>query len=776
MKKITLLSSILMLLTSIGFSQVILNQTLDQGVPATWTSLDEDGLDGDAFFAEQNLWATGSAWELVNFGPPFGIALYAVGEFENTPNTASDWLITSQISLGDASVLEFDFIAFGPGTSFEVRITDNIAGATPQPSDFTDIVATYNPVAPNLQVTLDISENLPSQFANEDVFIAFVNVTNDPTAGNQVKIVGLKNVLVRNVLADDAEVLSVSLQNANFGSTDYLIQDFDFYSYECEGSANEVVSIEIFNKGQNPITSFDATFINIEVDTITESHTPPTAIAPGETYIFSFTQTTTTNLEDLFYIIEGSVQIPNDGDASNDSSSVFVFEPEFVDYNQQGYFENFDKINFNIGQIDFLSSAWNWTTIDANNDGFGVSITPNVPGQNTTSGDFALVYSWNTNASTAANEYAYSPCIQIEAGTYRMKLQARAGEDEGQVFPERFRFIFNTSPVATGATTAGVPQIVDESTFNEYAQFFTIPSDGLYHFGVNVTSTANQFFLVMDDFTIENVVSPTVTLNSLSGLSPGNGVEYCDSTITLNYSVTGPPEVLTVFWGNGDSTVVQNPQSAGSLSYKYSTLGNFQISANASNPIIVVSNTTNLSVEIAATPAAEANFVIASQSNGVVTLINNSTPNCPGVSYIWDFGDNTVEQGNVTSHTYTANGTYTIQLTVNNGQGSVNQFSREVTITGVTTSISEIDFNGAMSVYPSPTNSLVNVAFQLKNTQKVDVAIYAVDGRVVELQNFSNTSNVNTQFNVSSLTSGVYFIKVTTDEGIATQKFVVSHN
>ena len=79
-------------------------------------------------------------------------------------------------------------------------------------------------------------------------------------------------------------------------------------------------------------------------------------------------------------------------------------------------------------------------------------------------------------------------------------------------------------------------------------------------------------------------------------------------------------------------------------------------------------------------------------------------------------------------------------------------------------------------IYPNPSNEIVNVSFALVSAENIELAIYAVDGKVVDVRSFSNAKEVNTSFNTASLNNGVYVMKITSDNGVTAQKFVVSHN
>jgi poly(beta-D-mannuronate) lyase len=154
--------------------------------------------------------------------------------------------------------------------------------------------------------------------------------------------------------------------------------------------------------------------------------------------------------------------------------------------------------------------------------------------------------------------------------------------------------------------------------------------------------------------------------SSTLGIAP-MAVQFTDQS-------TGHPSAWS--WNFGDSTTssAQNP------SHTYSTAGNFTAtltvtgggqSSSASHTITV----TNASVIAAVT----ANFS-ASPSSGQAPLAVQFTDQSTGpvTSRNWTFGDGTTSTAQNPAHTYSASGTYTATLTVQNSAG--NSSSKSTTI------------------------------------------------------------------------------------------------
>jgi Secretion system C-terminal sorting domain len=89
----------------------------------------------------------------------------------------------------------------------------------------------------------------------------------------------------------------------------------------------------------------------------------------------------------------------------------------------------------------------------------------------------------------------------------------------------------------------------------------------------------------------------------------------------------------------------------------------------------------------------------------------------------------------------------------------------------VTSSNLKVDdfFSNKFSAYPNPANSIVTLS-NTDNLLVTAVSISDINGRTVKNMDVNNLSEV--ELNVSELTSGVYFMNVTTDSGKAVKKFI----
>ncbi len=80
-----------------------------------------------------------------------------------------------------------------------------------------------------------------------------------------------------------------------------------------------------------------------------------------------------------------------------------------------------------------------------------------------------------------------------------------------------------------------------------------------------------------------------------------------------------------------------------------------------------------------------------------------------------------------------------------------------------------------INVFPNPTNDYVNLDLDLDaNADEVRVGIMDMMGKLVYSRTLNNVQNEVTQFNVSNLSSGTYFMSVVTPEGFRSVKFTVA--
>ncbi|PLX23798.1 MAG: hypothetical protein C0599_03665 [Salinivirgaceae bacterium] len=115
-------------------------------------------------------------------------------------------------------------------------------------------------------------------------------------------------------------------------------------------------------------------------------------------------------------------------------------------------------------------------------------------------------------------------------------------------------------------------------------------------------------------------------------------------------------------------------------------------------------------------------------------------------------------------------GNYTFDVTANNYNDII---AEPFEVNGVADTINvtmsmvglEVLNNDAFEIYPNPVKDYVNI----HSEGKFSVELYSEDGKLIE----KLYSNDNATLNVKDMISGIYFIKITNDNKVATQKLII---
>ena len=130
------------------------------------------------------------------------------------------------------------------------------------------------------------------------------------------------------------------------------------------------------------------------------------------------------------------------------------------------------------------------------------------------------------------------------------------------------------------------------------------------------------------------------------------------------------------------------------------------------------------------------------------------TVSCPDSCYTWNGTE------------YCASGDYTQTLQTVHGCDSVVTLHLTITV-----GIDDHDLAGSVKVFPNPANDFVNVQCTMYNVQLgADLHVFDVYGKLVQTVPMAGETTI---LNISSLANGMYFVRVTTEDGMVTKPFVV---
>jgi PKD repeat protein len=270
--------------------------------------------------------------------------------------------------------------------------------------------------------------------------------------------------------------------------------------------------------------------------------------------------------------------------------------------------------------------------------------------------------------------------------------------------------------------------------------------------------------------------------------SPNNNTSYivtgfdslgCASTDTVAVTVHQIPNVnananpdtlcegdsttLIAFGGGPGTTYVWNPGSF--------TGQNFMVSPSTTTLYIVTATSTfgcvnSDSITIGVYPSPVANFGYT--VNGRTVTFSDSSSNA--ISWHWDFGDGNSSSLQNPLYTYSYDSTFTVTLIVSNGICPGGD-TIVIMIPIVTSGIEEANGNGSVQIFPNPAINqftIYDLRFTILNAEVYD----AIGNKIVSQQPIAKSQG-QIAIDVSSLPSGIYYVKVRDEKNnLLTRKFV----
>lgn len=89
--------------------------------------------------------------------------------------------------------------------------------------------------------------------------------------------------------------------------------------------------------------------------------------------------------------------------------------------------------------------------------------------------------------------------------------------------------------------------------------------------------------------------------------------------------------------------------------------------------------------------------------------------------------------------------------------------------------VNEIPKSIDFTIYPNPTNEIVNIQLSGNLVESPKIKMYDMIGKLVyEKNNFDNFASQNLSFRVDNLTTGIYLISVQTNDKTTTKKLIIN--
>ncbi|GIV33777.1 MAG: hypothetical protein KatS3mg031_1312 [Chitinophagales bacterium] len=253
-----------------------------------------------------------------------------------------------------------------------------------------------------------------------------------------------------------------------------------------------------------------------------------------------------------------------------------------------------------------------------------------------------------------------------------------------------------------------------------------------------------------------------------------DGVASGDVCPPFTVEITGNPTICS---GASTTLTAVAKYETGSVTYLWSdgsTMQSITVSAPGTYSVTATdqNGTVSATVTVGTGTSPSASFT-AQVSGPVVTVTNNSSTG-GGTTYSWNYGDGTpaVSGQNPPPHTYNANGTYNVVLTVTNSCGTARD-TQTVNITGVF--VAAVEYDLSFEVFPNPSAGAVNLKLAAGQTATAyAIQIFDLTGKSVYQEALPAVSGrVEKQLDLTGFAKGVYTIRIDSDKGFGVRKLIL---
>ena len=446
--------------------------------------------------------------------------------------------------------------------------------------------------------------------------------------------------------------------------------------------------------------------------------------------------------------------------------------------------------SFSIEYGDFGFTPGNGTTITSNTTSCSLSgLTDNYA---YTVYITALCGGTDGNSEPASIDFTTLLCDSIDRCAYTLTLTDAAGNgwNNASLTVQQSGITVATVTMSNGSTATETIYLCDnlQTTFiwntgyhDADAGLTLTDPTGVQLISISnmLTISSANFFIFTTNCAGAVISEPTATTHAATNVT--------QTTATLNGSIANPSYITIIAqgfeWKAVQSSTYTKVYETGNdmthnltgltanTNYTYRT---FVTTANGTSYGNDVTFTTlEAVVEPCNTPTGLTANVIA-KDNIVIVWDNDANVNSWNIQYR-QVGVTNWNTGNSTTNTYTITGLtpetqYEIQVQADCGDGNLSDWTAAITHTTQPDGI-ENHLSNSITLFPNPAKDAINVQCTMNNVQSVEVI--DVYGKVVRtVVETVHAPSLPIRINVSGLANGMYFVRVTTEEGAVTKTFV----
>lgn len=683
------------------FDTLLFEDFQSQTIPASWINLDLDGAT-DANGRPQN-WFPFVDFQTTTPGDTNYVA--ASSSWFTPAGVANNVLILDAVQPCAATVLRWTSAPFeGPiyMDGYEVRISTtgtNIADFTTTLFTVAESVnGTATPSSGTAHTSYNGNNGIQQQwevslgaYDNQTVYIAFFHDSNDDN------LIMVDNIFIGLNIDYDVEITSVSTE--------------PYYSTPLTQVTPRTFTSELFMATGTTATNVTS---NMEVyQGVTSVFTDGQSVASlnaGNSVTFT-TPSFTPSAIDMYTAAFAASANEADPNLSNNEDTLYFVVSDSVFATENGVITG--ALGIGAGATGFLGNQYDVVTTD---ELTSMTFTLTAP----TVGDTVVGYIYDFSGATPNQIVGTTDTLFITSA-----LQAE------YTLP----IVGGAVTLAPGSYVVGIQESVNSNiTLATNIAYF---NPGMAWVFFNGSWGNNEDFGFPNTYVMRaNFGCPAVT------------ADFTQTTNTLSVNFTDASTNMDAWmwdFGDGNTATQQNPN------HTYAAAGTYTVCLIAASSCDADTLCTTVTVTNCANPTPS--FTETVNTNGVVDFTSTSAVTGTA-TYAWDFGDGNTSTIENPTHTYAANGTYTVCLAIVDSCGT-NVTCNDIVVN--TIGLNENSLVDQLEIYPIPASGSMTIA-NLTSGEEVKIELLNNLGQVVRVIQSEGLETV--EFDVTSIVDGYYHLRV----------------
>jgi PKD repeat protein len=373
-------------------------------------------------------------------------------------------------------------------------------------------------------------------------------------------------------------------------------------------------------------------------------------------------------------------------------------------------------------------------------------------------------YEWDfgdgTTATGQSTSHSYS-----SSGTYTVTLTVTDNEGATDTTSQTVSVDGpNSPPTASFTFSPNSPDTSDAVSFDASGSSDTDGSIQTYDwdFGDGTTATGQSTshsysssgtytvsLTITDDEGATDTTTQTISVNSppTASFTFAPSSPSTSDTVTFDASGSSDPDgtIQSYDWDLGDGTTATGETA----SHSYGSSGTYTVTLTVTDDN-GATDTTTQTVTVGSPPnqPPTASFTLSPNNPDTADTVTfdasgSSDPDGTIQTYEWDFDDGTTLTGEMSSHSYSSSGTYTVELTVTDDNGATDTASKTVSVSRSGGGGDATVESSSVTVDSTGETGESSIAVDAENGLSVGQIEISVDTSVAEITSVSEGSDVD---------------------------------